>query len=295
MFHIYHIGVAMRILISGFMIVVLVPWVAVQCLSALYRKKKINIYAMEYAGRNLTRVLHRTVMINNRALVDLDSWLHYLKGDLDLIGPERLQFSDAVLLTSIERGRFKVAPGFISPYKIKKNSGVAYAAERDVAVEFAITACCSRRFQLLVSWGVQLLTGSNRLRLKSCRAFDLFGVVLSNVTMNSALKLIMQSLGDDAKPKSLAKFAFVNADCGNHFYKDLKYKEILNDFDQVFPDGVGVKFAARMRGFALKENVNGTDMFPLLCERLQRQSKSIYLLGATKSVVRRTVANLRRL
>lgn len=282
----------MRILIGGVVLMLLLPRMAIQCLSAMYRQKKINIYSMEYAGLGLERKQHRTLMINHRPLADVDSWLHYLKGNLNLVGPGKIEFNEATSLSASDGRRFNVAPGIISPYKIKRTSGIAYKAERDTSAEFAGNASGLRRLQLIIIWAIQSIVSSNRSELEDCSTFNLFGVNLKNGTMTEAVSTVMQSLLVKNGLKEMSKFAFVNADCGNHFYRDHGYREILNGFDEVYPDGVGVKMAARMQGLALKENVNGTDMFPLLCEQLQLQDKSLYLCGATKSVVSKLAKKL---
>jgi N-acetylglucosaminyldiphosphoundecaprenol N-acetyl-beta-D-mannosaminyltransferase len=41
------------------------------------------------------------------------------------------------------------------------------------------------------------------------------------------------------------------------------------------------------------ENVNGTDMFPFLCDELAASEKSVYLLGASNSVINKVVAKLK--
>ena len=48
----------------------------------------------------------------------------------------------------------------------------------------------------------------------------------------------------------------------------------------VFADGIGAKIGAKMLGFRVEENVNGTDMFPLLAQKPYR----IYLLGGAPGV-----------
>lgn len=282
----------MRILIGGIVLALLLPRVAIQCLSAMYRQRKIHIYSVEYAGLDLRRTQHRILMINNRPLADVDLWLHYLKGNLNLIGPNKMEFNEALSLDTSERRRFNVAPGIISPHQIKRHSGIAYKPERETSVAFANNASLFRRTQLITIWLIQMLLGSNRAKLKTCSTFTLFGVALKNVAMSDAVDAVMQSLQKRNRSKKISKFAFVNADCGNHFYNDHGYRKILNEFDEVYPDGVGVKMAARMQGLALKEKVNGTDMFPLLCEQLQRQDKSLYLCGASKKVVRKLAENL---
>lgn len=282
----------MRVLTGLLVLLFMLPKVGIKCVIAVCRQKKIHIYSSEYLGLGMKQIQHRTVMIDDCALSDFDSWLHYIKGHLDFIGPEKLSMEKSLLLTAAQRRRFDVAPGIISPYKIKLASGIAHKTEHDVASDFVAGASRSRRFQLALIWAVQSLVGSSRQKAAALPTFNLFGVTLNNVTMAVAVKNVMSSLEQRGMSKNVSKFAFVNADCGNNFFNDGSYKQILNSFDQVYPDGVGVKIAARMQGCSLKENVNGTDMFPLLCEQLQAKGKSLYLHGATDAVLRKLVKSL---
>jgi exopolysaccharide biosynthesis WecB/TagA/CpsF family protein len=52
----------------------------------------------------------------------------------------------------------------------------------------------------------------------------------------------------------------------------------------VFADGIGVKLAAKMEKQKVADNVNGTDMFPLLCQEAARNNLQIYILGARPGV-----------
>ena len=76
-------------------------------------------------------------------------------------------------------------------------------------------------------------------------------------------------------------FAFVNAHCLNVAYSDAEYRDILNRrCARVWPDGVGVRMAGRKLGFAVPENVNGTDLFPLLAG----EGLSFWFLGGRPGV-----------
>ena len=110
--------------------------------------------------------------------------------------------------------------------------------------------------------------------------------------MRSAVKGIMERINIDDQPTYAATYAFVNADCANHYYDNEQYRKILNSFSEVFPDGIGVKIAARHQGVSLKENVNGTDMFPILCKKLNAKKKRVFLLGATPEVIKKTALKL---
>ena len=63
---------------------------------------------------------------------------------------------------------------------------------------------------------------------------------------------------------------FVNPSCLNTAVEDADYLAVLQDADLVLADGIGVRMAARLRGIALRDNVNGTDLFPRLCRRARR-------------------------
>ncbi len=63
---------------------------------------------------------------------------------------------------------------------------------------------------------------------------------------------------------------------------------------RVLPDGIGLQIGCRMRGLALAANVNGTDLFPRLCERAARDGLSLFLLGARPGVAEAVADNMRR-
>ncbi|MDH4746635.1 WecB/TagA/CpsF family glycosyltransferase [Sphingomonas sp. CBMAI 2297] len=81
---------------------------------------------------------------------------------------------------------------------------------------------------------------------------------------------------------------FVNAHCVNVATTDPVYRECLESSELLLPDGSGMKLAARIAGVPTGENLNGTDLFPLLCERAARFGLSIYLLGAGPGLASRT-------
>ena len=103
----------------------------------------------------------------------------------------------------------------------------------------------------------------------------IFGVPCDNVTMKEALEQLAAMV-----EKRSSFGAFINAHCLNVACRDREYAEILNHADAVWPDGSGVRMAGRILRFPVPENVNGTDMFPLLCGRPYR----IFMLGGASGV-----------
>jgi N-acetylglucosaminyldiphosphoundecaprenol N-acetyl-beta-D-mannosaminyltransferase len=90
----------------------------------------------------------------------------------------------------------------------------------------------------------------------------------------------LQKLDDLVRSKKSHNVAFINAHCLNIAYKNSEYKQTLKACSEVFADGIGAKIGARMLGYRVEENVNGTDMFPLLADKPYR----IYLFGGAPGV-----------
>ena len=117
-------------------------------------------------------------------------------------------------------------------------------------------------------------------RLQAPPRLSLLGVGIDNITTVDTLDLIDASI----VRREALPLAFVNADCLNKAVDDRAYRRTLASMARVLPDGIGVKLGARMGGLRIRENVNGTDLFPLLCERLSREGRRLCLYGAAPGV-----------
>ncbi len=108
------------------------------------------------------------------------------------------------------------------------------------------------------------------------RRICLMGLPLDNLTLAEAVREIVQAMeGDQAR-----RACFVNADCVNLARRHAEYREALRTADLVFADGIGMRLAGIVLGRRVRDNVNGTDLFPRLCEALEKRGKRIFLLGA---------------
>ncbi len=83
------------------------------------------------------------------------------------------------------------------------------------------------------------------------------------------------------------RVAFINADCVNIAAHDERYARDIESMDLLLPDGSGLALAARMLGKRFSDNLNGTDLFPVLCAEANRQGKSIYFLGGAPGIAER--------
>ena len=79
----------------------------------------------------------------------------------------------------------------------------------------------------------------------------------------------MEVIVDRLDGDTPTQVSFVNADCVNIACRSPEYLEALQQSDLVFADGIGVRVAGDVLGQPVRDNVNGTDLFPLLAAALQ--------------------------
>lgn len=108
----------------------------------------------------------------------------------------------------------------------------------------------------------------------------LFDINITNCTLQEAARLIMDTLSG-GRPTIMH---FINAHCINISRRDSEYLQILQSSKCNFADGIGMKLAARMHGLTLRDNVNGTDLYPLLLDALNGSGRRIFLLGGDPGV-----------
>jgi exopolysaccharide biosynthesis WecB/TagA/CpsF family protein len=118
--------------------------------------------------------------------------------------------------------------------------------------------------------------------------FRLFGIDVDNPTMEDVLEDLERVIATNTK----TGVAFVNADCLNKCYEDGDYHLTLRGMDRVYPDGIGVRLAAQLAGQEVRGNINGTDLFPLLCERLAKSGHGLFLLGARPGIAEATAERM---
>lgn len=110
--------------------------------------------------------------------------------------------------------------------------------------------------------------------------FTLLDARIDNISRRSALSRILAN-----RPSSAARLVyFANAHCLNMASVDPAYRRALQAADMVLPDGTGVRWGAAMHGWQVRENLNGTDLFPELCAWAAQRGLSLYLLGGQEGV-----------
>ena len=122
------------------------------------------------------------------------------------------------------------------------------------------------------------------------KLFRLMGIPINNITMKQAIDMILSGIRTYTPQRGSWEFSFINAHCVNVAARNHTYLEILRNSRAVFPDGSGIRKAADMLGCTLVDNVNGTDMFPLLCREFAKTGKKMFLLGAGPGIAEKTAA-----
>lgn len=108
------------------------------------------------------------------------------------------------------------------------------------------------------------------------RLIPLFGLEIADTTLEQAAQWLI-SRAIEGNPTQVS---FLNADCVNIMHRNAPYRDALQHSDRIFADGIGVRLAARLSGYDLQDNVNGTDLFPILCKHAAAAGQGIYLFGA---------------
>jgi N-acetylglucosaminyldiphosphoundecaprenol N-acetyl-beta-D-mannosaminyltransferase len=122
--------------------------------------------------------------------------------------------------------------------------------------------------------------------------FRVLGVGIDNLTRREAVEIIEQAiLRRDGR--SLG-FFFVNAHTLNLAAADRSYCELLNTGDYVLADGTGIRWAARLQGVCVQDNMVGTDLVPLLFEETAGRGFSYFMLGSDAETVARAAESARR-
>jgi len=231
-----------------------------------------NEFSFETSGRFMGRIL------TGLCLTRLPVLINILKGDISFVGPRAVSPGDLSPREKVARKRYNVRPGLISLWWIRRRANIDYTTEVEVDGEYVETQSVwgdlgiALRAIPAVLYGEGVATAPDLIKI--------LGIPINNVTMSEAIETIMEWLNGDDR----SQVCFVNADCANIAYRNKAYLEVLRTARFSLADGIGLKLAGKLLAREIKQNVNGTDLFPLLCEALSGTGKGLFLLGARPEV-----------
>ncbi len=205
----------------------------------------------------------------------LGALFNLARGDLSWTGPRPLGPAEAAGVPARAWVRFQVRPGLVSTHVMRARVGLAYDDENSTDRDFFYSQTIGGSIGVLARAVPSVMIGGLAHR-NAVSVLRFFGVDIVNTTMDEAVEWIIRR----AKSGISSQLCFVNPDCLNIAYGDAEYARVLSAADRVLPDGIGIHLACRIIGTSLIANVNGTDLFPRLCERAAAEDVAIYMLGS---------------
>ncbi|MGW8256191.1 MAG: WecB/TagA/CpsF family glycosyltransferase [Thermoguttaceae bacterium] len=121
---------------------------------------------------------------------------------------------------------------------------------------------------------------------------SILGVEILNITKLRAVELlekVIRSRQDQAQ-----SVFFVNAHTLNLASGKPEYRSILNSGNFVFGDGVGVRWAGKLQGVRVADNLVGTDFTPFLLRSTANKGYSYFMLGSDESTIERAAEYARK-
>ena len=224
-------------------------------------------------------------------LAALPTVWHVLRGDMSWVGPRPLTVGGERPVGFMRRNSDR--PGVIFLWWIRQQANIDYDSELLADREYteSRTTWTDWAMVMRAAW----VAGLNRIQWFSstppCSPLDVLGVPVRNVSMDDAVTELTTALESDG---AAMQATFVNADCINLAQAHADYRACLQKTDWNYPDGIGMKLAAQLQNAAIRQNVNGTDLFPRLLARMEESRLGVYLLGGEEGVADEVATWIRR-
>jgi N-acetylglucosaminyldiphosphoundecaprenol N-acetyl-beta-D-mannosaminyltransferase len=119
---------------------------------------------------------------------------------------------------------------------------------------------------------------------------SILDIDIANVTKCEVLEHISASIKSSQKNMMF----FVNAHNLTQAYYNNCYRSILRKTNYIYGDGIGIYLAGMVTHQRISDNVNGTDLFPLICELCEKEKYSVYFLGSEPGIVEKMVLNIKK-
>jgi len=199
--------------------------------------------------------------------------LNILRGHMAFVGPRPRPLGEHVSPSTL-----RVRPGLVNPWFIRRRTAVDFGTEEQADAGYLALRGPRHDLGLLMRGALAALlpppAASVPGRVQVC------DVAFDNLSMSEALARLRDML-DGGAPQQVS---FVNPACVNIAAAHRGYRRVLARAGLVLPDGIGIKIGGDLLGTPLKQNVNGTDLFPRLCEMLRARGASVFLLGGQAGV-----------
>ncbi len=228
-------------------------------------------------GRAFTE--YRLVRKNGQTVPVIGGWprlWNVARGEVLLVGPEPRHAADLNLRSEPDRRIASVQPGLVCNWWIRRRTNVAYKTQTETDLEYVESRSLRTDLGIALRAVISLAYGKQGSRFVAVPR--ILGLPLDNITLAEAVDEVL-------RPAPRGKqVSFINVDCVNKSCSDREYREILRNSELRLADGIGLRIAGRILGSEIRQNVNGTDLFPVLCERMAAEGLSMFLLGGMPGV-----------
>jgi len=197
-----------------------------------------------------------------------------LRGEMAWVGPRPRAWEDA-------QPAPLVRPGLVNSWFICQRTAVDFGSEAQADAQDLLQRSLRHDAGVLLRAVLAACLPAPALAVPG--QVLLCDVPFHNLNMNEALARLRDLL-DGTTPQQVC---FVNPACVNIAARQRGYRRTLHRAALVLPDGIGTKIASDLLGTPLKQNVNGTDLFPRLCDMLAARQAKVFLLGGRPEVVAR--------
>ncbi|HHV46574.1 MAG TPA: WecB/TagA/CpsF family glycosyltransferase [Tissierellia bacterium] len=117
---------------------------------------------------------------------------------------------------------------------------------------------------------------------------SIFGINIDNITFYDATELVKEYLNGN----TLKAICTPNTEIVMAARDDAYLKNLINGFDLIIPDGIGLIYGSRIRKKPLKERVTGFDLSVNMLEIADEKGYSIFLLGGKEGVAKKASENI---
>jgi len=222
--------------------------------------------------------------------------VNILLGDIAWVGPRALPAAeaDAELAEAdaeLAEARQAVRPGLFSLWRLRQLTMIDFGSEWESDIEQI------RHQSFLYDYGMllrnllaSLYGGRSEQPATSSVLVDTLRV--SPASVADTLDRIASCVRDAGA--GFMQLCFINPHCVNVARKNARYRRVVNEAGLAVPDGIGMRIAGRLLGKPFRHNLNGTDLFPRLCERLATLHGKLFLLGGQPGIADQTAAWISR-